>query len=125
MAEGLWRELSEEAWEVCSAGVFGAGRVHPMAMQVMQELGIGLGEQHSKSVEDFRGQRFDLMVTLCDNACGACPDYFETAEKLHWSIDDPTLYGSSEEERLSAFRRVRDDLKFRIEECLGGKSRPL
>lgn len=118
MAEGLWRDIACGAWEVYSAGVFGSGHVHPMASRVMQEIGIDLSEQCSKSVESFRNQRFDLLVTVCDNAREGCPSFVQAAQHVHWPMDDPTVFGASESARLAAFRRVRDELKLAIEQFL-------
>ncbi len=114
LAEGLWRELSANEWEVNSAGVFGAGYLHPLVIQVMREIGIDVGDQKSKPVEDFRGQRFDVLVTVCDNACQACPAFVQAGERLHWPMEDPTVCGASDKERLDAFRMVRNALREKI-----------
>ncbi|MCS7174057.1 MAG: arsenate reductase ArsC [Armatimonadetes bacterium] len=118
MAEGLLRHLGGERVEARSAGTEPRG-VHPYAVRAMAEVGIEISHHASKSVEGFVGQRFDWVITVCDQAREACP-VFPGARTLHWSIPDPTAAGGTEEEVLAAFRRVREELRRRIREFLDG-----
>jgi arsenate reductase len=113
MAEGLLRHLGNDAgdrFEVESAGTR-PSRVRPEAIAVMRELGIDISGQRSKGVEEFAGQRFDYVLTICDNARESCPIYPGHANRLHRSFDDPATVEGSEDERLAAFRRVRDQIR--------------
>ena len=113
MAEGLLRHLGNvggDHFEVESAGTR-PGRVRPEAIAVMRELGIDISGHRSKSVDEFAGQRFDYVLTVCDNARESCPIYPEHANRLHHSFDDPAAVEGDEEERLAAFRRVRDEIR--------------
>ncbi len=84
----------------------------------MEDLGIGLANQRPKGVEEFRKQSFDLVITVCDDAREACPVPPPARDHRHWSLPDPAAAQGSEEERLAAFRRVRDELRARIEKLL-------
>jgi arsenate reductase len=96
-------------WRAFSAGVQPAGYVHPFALEALSEIGIDhTGE--SKSVDLFRGRDFDLVVTVCDEANEQCPVWLGTGKRLHESFVDPAKATGTEEERLAAFRRVRDEL---------------
>lgn len=108
MAEGLLRH--DAGFEVQSAGTK-PSLVRPEAIAVMRELGIDISNHRSKSVEEFAGQDFDTVITVCDNARESCPVFFGKAQKLHHSFEDPAAIEGSEEERLAAFRRVRDQLR--------------
>jgi arsenate reductase (thioredoxin) len=111
MAEGLLRHDAGERFDVESAGTK-ASSVRPEAIAAMSELGIDISGQRSKNVDEFEGQRFDYVITVCDNARETCPVFFEATEKLHHSFDDPPapLVGT-DEERMTNFRRVRDELR--------------
>jgi arsenate reductase len=118
MAEGLLRHLGNDAgdrFEVESAGTR-PSRVRPEAIAVMRELGIDISGHRSKPVDEFAGQRFDYVLTVCDNARESCPIYPGHVNRLHHCFDDPAAVEGSEEERLAAFRRVRDEIR----EYLGG-----
>lgn len=117
MAEGLLRHLGGGRVEVTSAGTEPRG-VHPYAVQVMAEVGIDLSHHTSKSVEGFVGQDFDWVITVCDRARERCP-VFPGARILHWSVPDPSEVRGSEE-ALAAFRAVREELRWRIQEFLDG-----
>ena len=110
MAEGLLRHDAGDRFDVESAGT-NASSVRPEAIAVMNELGIDISGQRSKNVGEFEGQRFDYVITVCDNARETCPVFFGPAERLHHSFDDPAAPGGSDEERLAIFRRVRDELR--------------
>lgn len=113
MAEGLWRHYGGEQWEVFSAGLIPVG-VNPLAIEAMIEFGIDISQQRSQSLLEFIDQRFDLVVTVCSNADRHCPAFPGLPLKEHWPIDDPVGALGSEEERLCAFRRARDELGAKI-----------
>jgi arsenate reductase (thioredoxin) len=113
MAEGLLRHEAEPSCEVSSAGTKPA-RVRPEAIAVMGEAGIDISGHHSKSVEEFLGQDFDFVITVCDNARETCPVFPAKTRRIHWSIEDPAAVDGSKEERLDAFRRTRDELQERL-----------
>ena len=115
MGEGLFRHIGGERWEVHSAGTR-PSLVRPEAIAVMKELGIDLTGHRSKSVEEFTGQFFDYVVTVCDNARDNCPVFPSNATRIHWSFDDPAAVQGTEEVRLAAFRRIRDQIRDRVEE---------
>ena len=110
MAEGLLRHDSGERFEVASAGTK-ASFVRPEAIAVMREAGIDITGHRSKHVDEFDGQQFDYVITVCDNARETCPVFFGKAERLHHDFEDPAAATGSEEERLTVFRRVRDQLR--------------
>jgi arsenate reductase (thioredoxin) len=110
MAEGLLRYDAGDRFEVESAGVK-ASLVRREAIAVMHEVGIDITGHRSKNVDEFEGQDFDYVITVCDNARETCPVFFGKAAKLHHSFEDPAALTGSEEERLAGFRRVRDQLR--------------
>ncbi len=111
MAEGLLRHDAGERFDVESAGTK-ASSVRPEAIAAMGELGIDISGQRSKNVDEFEGQRFDYVITVCDNARETCPVFFGAAENLHHSFDDPpALLVGTDHERMAIFRRVRDELR--------------
>jgi arsenate reductase len=113
MAEGLFRELSEGRYDVFSAGTR-PSLVRPEAIAVLRELGIDISSHRSKSVDEFAGQAFDLVVTVCDNAREACPVFPGGGRRLHWPFPDPAEEKGPEAARLAAFRAVRDQIRERI-----------
>jgi arsenate reductase len=113
MGEGLFRAEGGERFEVFSAGTK-PGYVRPEAIAVMKELGIDISNHRSKSVDEFSGQAFDYVVTVCDNARDNCPVFSAGTERIHWSFEDPAAVEGSETERLSAFRRIRDQIHARV-----------
>jgi len=114
MAEGLLRHEAGAAFEVFSAGTKPT-QVRPEAVAVMREAGIDISGHRSKSVDEFEGQDFDFVITVCDNAKQSCPIYPEKTKRIHWSIEDPAAVQGSEEEILAAFRRIRDELRLRLQ----------
>lgn len=118
MAEGLWESLGNGQWESESAGSKPAGYVHPLAIQAMNELGIDISGNESKSLEQFRNQSFDLVVTVCDNAKESCPVFTGAKETFHWPFDDPADATGADEEKMLVFRRVRGEIKQKIESFL-------
>ena len=114
MAEGLLRNMAGDRFEVASAGV-SPTHVRPEAVAVMGEIGIDISGHRSKSLDDFLGQQFDYVITVCDNANQHCPVFPGKTERIHWSIEDPAAVGGDEHTRLDAFRRVRDELRGRLQ----------
>jgi arsenate reductase len=110
MAEGLLRHDAGDRFEVESAGTK-PGSLRPEAIAVMSEIGIDISRRRSKNVDEFTGQKFDYVITVCDNARETCPVFSGAAEKLHRSFEDPAAFVGSNEERLALFRRVRDELR--------------
>jgi arsenate reductase len=113
MAEGLFRAEGGGGFEIFSAGTK-PGSVRPEAIAVMREIGIDLSGHRSKSVDEFSGQSFDYVVTVCDNARDACPVFPAGAQRIHWSFEDPAAVQGGELERLAAFRRIRDQIHQRV-----------
>jgi len=117
MAEGFLRHLGGDAFEAASAGTE-PGALNPLTVEVMAEEGIDISGQRAKAVDDFVRQRFDYVITVCDDAREACPFFPGAARRLHWSLPDPSAASGSREERLSVFRAVRDEVRRRVEEFL-------
>lgn len=113
MAEGLLRSIASGEYEVESAGV-APSSVRPEAITVMSELGIDISSHRSKSVDEFVNQPFDVVITVCDNARETCPVFPSSAERVHWSFDDPAEAKGTLDERLAVFRRVRDEIRERL-----------
>jgi len=113
MAEGLLRHDAGNIYDVFSAGTKPT-RVRPEAITVIREVGIDISGHRSKSVDEFAGQPFDYVITVCDNAKESCPIFPANTKRIHWSIEDPAAVQGSEEERLAAFRRARDELRTRL-----------
>ena len=110
MAEGLLRHDAGDRFTVESAGT-NPSTVRPEAITVMKEIGIDIASHRSKPVDEFAGQDFDYVLTVCDNAKETCPVFFGKAVRLHQSFNDPAAIEGSEETRLAGFRRVRDELR--------------
>jgi arsenate reductase len=110
MAEGLLRHDAGDRFEVESAGTK-PSRVRPEAIAVMQEVGIDISQHRSKSVDEFSDRSFDYVLTVCDDAKESCPIYPGHANRRHRSFADPAAVRGPEDERLAAFRRVRDEIR--------------
>lgn len=110
MAEGLLRHDAGERFEVFSAGTK-PSHVRPEAIAVMGEIAIDISSHRSKHVDEFAGQVFDYVLTVCDNARESCPLFPGHAVTIHRNFEDPAASQGSEEERLDAFRRVRDEIR--------------
>src|SRR5437763_386385 len=113
MAEGFLRHDEGDGFEVASAGV-NPTEVRPEAIEVMSEVGIDISGQRSKSVEDFTGQEFDYLITVCDNANERCPVFPGQTTRIHWSFEDPAAVAGDEATRLAVFRKVRDQIRDRL-----------
>ena len=114
MAEGLLRRLAGDRFEAYSAGTQ-ATHVRPEAISVMSELGADISGQQSETLESYLGQPFDYVVTVCDDANEVCPVFPGAKGRLHWSFEDPSRVRGEKEERLAVFRRVRDEIRARVE----------
>jgi arsenate reductase (thioredoxin) len=115
MAEGLLRQIGADKFEVFSAGTK-PSVVRGEAIAAMRESGIDISGHRSKDVAEFRGRPFDYVITVCDDAKESCPVFPGATRRLHWSFPDPAAVQGTEEERLEAFRRIRDGLKDRLSE---------
>ena len=113
-AEGLLRGLAEDRFEVHSAGTE-ATLVRPLAIRAMDEIGIDISGQESKTLDVYLDRPFDYVITVCDEANEACPFFPGAKNRLHWSFEDPSRAEGSENERLAIFRRVRDEISEHIE----------
>jgi arsenate reductase (thioredoxin) len=110
MAEGLLRHDAGDRFEVASAGTH-PSRVRSEAIMVMKEIGIDISGHRSKSVDEFASRAFDYVLTVCDNAKESCPIYPGHGNRLHKGFEDPAAVEGSIEERLDAFRNVRDQVR--------------
>ena len=110
MAEGLLRNLAGDRFDVYSAGTSPKG-LHPASIAAMKEVGIDISQNRSKALDEFLGQRFDHVITVCDRAKQQCP-IFPGATPIHWGFDDPAE--APEEQQAQIFRRVRDEISQRL-----------
>jgi arsenate reductase (thioredoxin) len=117
MAEGLLRQQGGDQFEVFSAGMK-PSRVNPLAIEAMREVGIDISDHRSKLVDEFTGQEFDYVITVCDKAKESCPIFPGKAQRVHWSIDDPAAAEGDEAIRLAIFRRLRDEIRERLRSFL-------
>ncbi len=113
MAEGLVNHYLKGSVQAFSAGTE-PNSVHPMAIEVMREVGVDISNHRSKGVDEFMGQSFDYVITLCDQAGKSCPVFLGEAQRLHMGFPDPAAVVGSEEEKLTAFRRVRDQIQAKV-----------
>jgi len=114
MAEGLLRDLAGDRFEVYSAGTIPSG-ISEYTIEAMREIGIDISGQRSKSVDEFAGQEFDHVITVCDSARQVCPVFPGEGERLHWDIEDPSDIEARGIPLAGAFRIARDELRKRIE----------
>ncbi len=117
MAEGLLRHFGGDDFEAYSAGTE-ATRVRPEAIAVMTEIGSNISCAESKTLERYLGEGFEYVITVCDAANESCPVFPGAKRRLHWSFEDPSQATGNREERLAVYRRVRDEIRSRIEEEL-------
>ena len=120
MAEGLLRHLAGDRFDVFSAGTE-ATEVRPLAIKVMHEIGIDISHQHSKTLERYLHEPFDMVITVCDSAAEACPIFPGAVQRRHWSFEDPSRATGAEDEQLVVYRRIRDEIRVRIESELLAK----
>lgn len=117
MAEGLLRQLGGEEFTVYSAGTE-ATFVRPLAIKVMQEIGIDISGQESKTLDRYLDKPIDEVITVCDNANKNCPTFPKAKNRRHWSFPDPSKAQGTEEEQVAVYRNVRDAIKDKIEQEL-------
>jgi Protein-tyrosine-phosphatase len=113
MAEGMLRTLSHGRIEVLSAGSQPA-ELNPMAIQAAASLGVDIQHQHAKNMDEFLGQSFDYVITVCDRVRETCPTFPGEPERIHWSIPDPIMVEGAKEERYQAFEQIAQQLMLRI-----------
>ena len=118
MAEGLLRDINLEQYESYSAGTK-PSFVNPGSIEAMSQIGIDISNHRSKSVDEFPEGFFDIVVSVCDSARQSCPVFPAGTENIHWSIEDPADCQGDKEQVLAVFRKVRDELKARIQEQFG------
>lgn len=119
MAEGLVNHDLGDRFQAFSAGTE-ATRVNPLAALVMREIGIDLSRHRSKIIDEFAGESFDYVITLCGDANATCPLFFGGVQRVHLGFDDPSRLPGSEEAVLPEYRRVRDELRRRLTAFLAG-----
>jgi arsenate reductase (thioredoxin) len=111
LAEGILRAAAGDILDVQSAGSNPAGYVHPLAIQVMQEIGIDISAHRSKHLNEFFKQPIETVITVCGNADQACPIFPGQVNRHHWPFYDPAKAEGSESEKLAVFRQVRDQIR--------------
>jgi arsenate reductase len=121
LAEGILRAAAGDLLNVQSAGSKPAGYVHPLAMQVMKEIGIDISAHHSKHMNDFLRQPIETVITVCGNADQACPMFPGQLNRHHWGFVDPAHATGTDGEKLAVFRRVRDQIKMVFEAYAAGR----
>ncbi|MBC8186466.1 arsenate reductase ArsC [candidate division KSB1 bacterium] len=113
IAEGYLRHFAGEKFEVLSAGLE-PGKVNPNAILVMKEDNVDISSNTSDDINSFIKEKFDYIITVCDNAKENCPYFAGNALRIHWSFEDPADATGSDEEVLAVFREVRDQIKTKI-----------
>ena len=121
LAEGILQKALGSDYAVRSAGSKPAGYVHPLAIQVMREIGIDISGHHSKHLNEFLNQDVETVITVCGNADQACPMFPGQVNRYHWGFDDPAHAAGTDEEKLVVFRRVRDEIKKVFEAYAAGR----
>ena len=116
MAEGLLRHIAGDQFEVFSAGTRPVG-LNPNAVAAMAEIGIDIAGRRSKSMDEFAGQQFDYVFTVCDNAKESCPIFPGAGKRLHHSFEDPAA--AARDQQAMIFRKVRDQIAERLREFIG------
>jgi arsenate reductase (thioredoxin) len=113
MAEGMLRAWGGESFEAFSAGTH-AKEVRPEAVAVMAEIGIDISSHRSKNLDAYQGERFEWVITVCDQARKECPVFTGAEQTAHWGIDDPSEVEGTEADRMAAFRKARNELRNRV-----------
>ena len=121
LAEGILRAASKGRFRVASAGSKPAGYVHPLAIQVMKEIGIDISAHRSKHLNEFLNQPVETVITVCGIADQACPVFPGQVNRHHWGFDDPAHATGTDEEKLAVFRRVRDEIRRVFEAYAAGR----
>jgi len=121
MAEGILRAAAGDILEVHSAGSSPAGYVHPKAIAALSEIGIDISAHTSKHMNEFLDRDIETVITVCGNADQACPVFPGQVNRHHWPFDDPAHAEGSEDEGMSQFRRVRDEIRRVFEAYAAGR----
>ena len=121
LAEGILRATAGDLFDVQSAGSRPAGYVHPLAIQVMKEIGIDISTHRSKHMNDFLQQPVETVITVCGNADQACPMFPGQLNRHHWGFYDPAHATGTDEEKLAVFRKVRDEIRMVFEAYAAGR----
>jgi arsenate reductase (thioredoxin) len=118
MAEGLLRWHGNGYFEVFSAGLEPKG-IHPLTIQVMNEMGYDMRGHRSKSMNEYIGRKdFDYLITVCSEADEKCPIFPGMGTRLHWGFEDPAAFEGTAEEKLKKFRQIRNQIDLKILEWL-------
>jgi arsenate reductase (thioredoxin) len=119
MAQAWLRTLASDRFEVYSAGLE-PHDIHPLTIQVMEEAGVDMRGYRSKHLDEYKGKiDFDYLITVCGDADERCPYFPGMGVRIHWPFEDPPAFEGPQEEKLALFRKVRDQIKAKIEEWLG------
>jgi arsenate reductase len=115
----LLRQMGGDAFDVYSAGTRPKG-INPYTVRVLEPLGIDLSPERSKSVDEFAGQSFDYVITVCDAAAEECPVLPGAPQRIHWSFPDPAAVEGSDGEKLAAFQRTVEGMRDRLAAFVAG-----
>ena len=121
LAEGILRAAAGDFLNAQSAGSKPSGYVHPLAIQVMQEIGFDIAAHRSKHMNDFLSHPVETVITVCGNAEQACPMFPGQVNRHHWGFDDPAHATGTDAEKLTVFRKVRDEIKMVFEAYAAGR----
>jgi arsenate reductase len=121
MAEGFLKELADDLLIVQSAGMKPAEKVHPLAVKVMEEIGIDISQNSCKHVNLFLDKKIDTLITVCDHADQSCPSLPSSVKRHHFSFPDPAEATGTEAEKLQIFRQVRDDISKLMSAYIAGR----
>jgi len=117
MAEGLINHDLAGKVQAFSAGTEPSS-VHPLAIAAMKEVGIDISRHRSKSIDEFADEKFDFVITLCDHAAESCPVFFGGVQRIHMGFPDPAAVSGNPEEKMAAFRKVRDQIREEVVDFL-------
>ena len=119
-AEGILRAIAGDWVDVHSAGSNPAGYVHPLAIRVMEEIGLDISRHRSKHLNEFLDRPIETVITVCGNADQVCPTFPGQVNRYHWGFDDPAKAEGGEAEKLDVFRRIRDQMRLVFEAYAAG-----
>jgi arsenate reductase len=122
MAEAVLQAAAKGHFHVASAGSKPAGYVHPLAIKVMREVGIDISATRSKHLSEFLDRPVETVITVCGNADQACPIFPGQLNRYHWGFDDPAHALGTEDEKLAAFRQIRDQIRQVFEAYAAGRA---
>ena len=117
MAEGLVNHDLAGRVQAFSAGTEPSS-VNPLVIAAMKEVGIDISRHRSKSIDEFSDEKFDFVITLCDHAAESCPVFFGGTQRMHMGFPDPAVVTGTEEEKLSFFRKLRDQIRKEVVDFL-------